>query len=391
MHDWKSIQLGDLCDSARGITYGIVKVGVYVPGGVPVIRGGDIRQNRIVFSEQKRVSAEVSNQFKRTILRGAEIVLNLIAEPGHSAVVPPSMAGYNVSRDVAVIPLIDQINRSFVNHFLRSPIAIDWLYARLQGSVTQKINLGTLRQIPVPIPPAAYQDAVAAALDALDGKIGVNDQIMTSASDLITAHYGRALDIFKLPLTLSEAVEFDFGAPFSSDHFNSQRQGLPLIRIRDLKTCQPGLWTTERLRGDVLVQPGDVVAGMDAEFRPGFWLGRSAILNQRVLRGRSRVPGGEESFVREVLRGPLGEIERHKVGTTVIHLNKRDLSTSRIHIPPARALLEFEALADPLRRRIISAAHESGKLTELRNVLLPGLMSGEIRVREAERVVGDAT
>ena len=184
MSEWHTVQLGDLCDADRGITYGIVKVGEYTPDGVPVIRGGDIRENRIVFDDEKRVSPEVSNQFKRTILQGGEIVINLIAEPGHTAVVPLSMTGFNVSRDVAVIPLLSDVNHVFVNYYLKSPEAVLWLQARLNGSVTQKINLGVLREIPVPIPPRSYQDTIAETLGALDDKIAVNDQIAHECAEV---------------------------------------------------------------------------------------------------------------------------------------------------------------------------------------------------------------
>ena len=95
--------------------------------------------------------------------------------------------------------------------------------------------------------------------------------------------------------------------------------------------------------------------------------------------------------MREILHKPLHEIERHKSGTTVIHLNKRDLETAKVDIPTTHALQAFETIANPLRTRIISAAQESAKLIELRSTLLPKLMSGEIRVRDAERIVEDAT
>jgi len=172
--EWPSTPLGELCDSERGITYGIVKVGDFVPGGVPVVRGGDIRGGRIDCDDSKRVTEEISNQFRRTILKGGEIVLNLIADPGHSAIVPRELAGHNVSRDVAVIPLDGSADVRFVDFFLKSKIAVDWLTARLQGSVTQKINLGTLRELPVPTPPLAKQKAIAAVLGALDDKIELN-------------------------------------------------------------------------------------------------------------------------------------------------------------------------------------------------------------------------
>src|SRR6266496_1229442 len=194
LNRWATRPLGELCDASRGITYGIVKVGNFVPDGIPVVRGGDIRDNRVVHDNEKRVSREVSDQFKRTLLRGGEIVLNLIAEPGHCAVVPASMAGCNVSRDVAVIPLLDCVDRTFVNYFLKWPGAIRWLNARLQGSVTQKINLGTLREIPVPIPPRPVQEAIASVLGTLDDKIVANGRLTYLLDELWLSEMAQVLD-----------------------------------------------------------------------------------------------------------------------------------------------------------------------------------------------------
>src|SRR5262249_39528856 len=149
--------------------------------------GGDIRDSRIIFDDKKRVTHEISNQFRRTILQGGEIVLNLITEPGHSAIVPKEMAGFNVSRDVAVIPLSDSVNHSFVNFFLQSQGAIDWLNARLNGSVTQKINLGVLREVPIPLPSRPQQETITGILRALDDKIAVNDRIALTGEELILA------------------------------------------------------------------------------------------------------------------------------------------------------------------------------------------------------------
>lgn len=78
--EWTSVPLGQLCHPERGITYGIVKVGDFVPDGVPVIRGGDIRDGTIVCDDSKRVSEEVSNQFRRTILKGGEGVGDVLEE-----------------------------------------------------------------------------------------------------------------------------------------------------------------------------------------------------------------------------------------------------------------------------------------------------------------------
>ena len=87
----------------------------------------------------------------------------------------------------------------------------------------------------------------------------------------------------------------------------------------------------------------------------------------------------QKSFVREVLRVPLQEIERHKSGTTVIHLNKRDLEMSTVCVPTTSAVQAFEMAADPLREKIVATAKESAILIELRDTLLPRLLSGEIQ------------
>ena len=54
-----------------------------------------------------------------------------------------------------------------------------------------------------------------------------------------------------------------YGAPFASKKFNTENLGIPLIRIRDLKSENPGVYTEEIHPKGYLVQPGDLVVGMD--------------------------------------------------------------------------------------------------------------------------------
>ena len=151
-YDWNISRLENHVQKNRGITYGIVKVGEFIPEGIPVIRGGDIKEGKIVFDDTKRVTTEVSNTFSRTILQGGEILLNLISEPGHAGIVPKSLIGCNISRDVALISLDYSVSNEFICYFLRSSLSIQWLKSRLQGTVTEKINLSILRNLPIPLP-----------------------------------------------------------------------------------------------------------------------------------------------------------------------------------------------------------------------------------------------
>lgn len=360
------------------------------------LRAGLLNEHGIDWAQAERFHAELAAKVKSKIGRpGDTIVTTKGNSVGRTGYIPSGVAQFVYSPHLSYWRSLDtsQLSPGFLYYWSRSREFTVQLQA-MAGSTDMApyLSLTDQRRLKISLPEIGVQLAVSDVLSALDNKIAINSRITATSSDLISALYERAMTwpgSVMAPLT--QVVEFDFGSPFSSKGFNSKGDGLPLLRIRDLKTFVPQLSTTERLAGDVVVVPGNVVAGMDAEFRPTFWLGRSALLNQRVLRGRSRLPGGRCSFVREVLRGPLREIELYKTGTTVIHLNKRDLELLSVAVPSSEALELFEVVADPLRERIVSAAQESAVLIDLRDTLLPGLMSGEIRVRDVEKIIEDAT
>ncbi|GHF56894.1 restriction endonuclease subunit S [Streptomyces sp. NRRL_ISP-5395] len=387
------VRLADLCDPARGITYGIVKVGDFVPGGVPVIRGGDIRDNRIVFDDSKRVTREVSEQFTRTILRGGEIILNLIAEPGHSAVVPESMTGFNVSRDVAVVPLASVVNHHYVNWYLKSPEAIDWLSARMSGTVTQKINLGVLKEIPIPTPPRIVQDGIAAVLGVLDDKIAVNERITITADELSGAIFHRAM--LKSPLqfaeqALSATAEFINGRAFTK---NATGTGRMVIRIAEINSG-PGNSTVYNdidVSEKHLARPGDVLFAWSGSLMVARWFRREAIINQHIFKC---VPknGYPQWLVSQLVHRKIDEFRAIAAdkATTMGHIQRKHLDEP-VHVPMPEALQPLHAEIGPLWGRALLAEQESLSLAALRDTLLPQLMSGRLRVKDAEKIVEDNT
>ena len=84
--------------------------------------------------------------------------------------------------------------------------------------------------------------------------------------------------------TIYSYIDVIYGAPYKSALFNDKKQGLPLIRIRDLKTYTPQYYTKEVLPNTEYVECGDIIAGMDAEFIPHIWRGEKGVLNQRLCK-----------------------------------------------------------------------------------------------------------
>ena len=178
---------------------------------------------------------------------------------------------------------------------------------------------------------------------------------------------------------LGEFATVIYGAPFSSKRFNDSVIGLPLIRIRDLTTHNPSVFTDERHPKGHLINPADIVAGMDGEFRVHIWQGSQAWLNQRVCHFEP-LPGISKVFLLEALSKPLADFEREIVGTTVIHLGKRDIDSIKLISSSVDILDAFAKITDDIYERVVANASQSLTLSALRDTLLPKLILGEVRV-----------
>ncbi len=170
-----------------------------------------------------------------------------------------------------------------------------------------------------------------------------------------------------------------YGAPFASKLFNTDGLGKPIIRIRDLKEQAFVTFTTEEHPKGHLIQPGDIVVGMDGEFRPYIWGNEPAWLNQRVCIFESNRPKGK-AFVLYTIKPLLNKIEQTQVATTVIHIGKKDFDAFEIVLPDEATLDNFDSITAPMVEKIVNNRLQNKRLAVLRDTLLSKLMSGELDV-----------
>lgn len=119
---WAKVPLADLTEKGRSITYGVVKPGDEVEDGVAFVRGGDISQGRIAVDRLRTISPQLSQTYKRTLLRGGELLISLVGNPGEVAIAPESLAGANIARQVGLVALRPVVEAQFVMYFLMSPL-----------------------------------------------------------------------------------------------------------------------------------------------------------------------------------------------------------------------------------------------------------------------------
>ena len=162
--------------TTEGISYGIVKL--FDPddvNGVKVLRCSDVLEGWIKPDNIRTVMQEVSNEYARTILSGGEVVVNVRGSLGGCAVVPKTMAGYNIAREVAKIALNDSMCNRYVMYYLLSRCFVEYRTSRLSGSVYVGLNIELLSSCPLPNPDLAEQTAIA---DYLDEKCSQIDRLI---------------------------------------------------------------------------------------------------------------------------------------------------------------------------------------------------------------------
>jgi type I restriction enzyme S subunit len=179
--------------------------------------------------------------------------------------------------------------------------------------------------------------------------------------------------------SIYEIADVVYGAPFASSQFNSDGNGRLLIRIRNLADESPGVWTPEEHPKGYTVRPGDIVVGMDGEFRAYLWGGAEAWLNQRVCAFVPK-PGYSAAFVRNSIIVPLAQVEATETATTVIHIGKNDIDRFTVIVPRSPLAEAFNRICQPWYDRIVANKQQSRTLAALRDTLLPKLISGELMV-----------
>ena len=285
-------------------------------------------------------------------------------------------------------------DEDYLYYLICSPLVRDAAIKSMVGSSgRQRVQIDVVQNLEIDLPSITEQRKIGALLRFLDDKCQLNNKINDNLLGQMQALYKSWFVDFlpfggSKPRTWAETDIYSlaniiYGAPFKSKQFNTDGVGTPIIRIRDLKDQQFATYTTEIHPKGYLLQPGDIVVGMDGEFRPYIWGNDGAWLNQRVCVFENKRPNGK-AFLYFTIKPLLYGIEQTQVATTVIHIGKKDFDAFEITLPDASTLDDFDALTTPMMRVIVSNCFENKRLAALRDILLPKLMSGEIDVSDIQ-------
>jgi len=392
--------------------------------GYPYIAIPQLKEGRIDLSDVRWISPDHFIDWTRKAKpQQHDVILSRRCNPGETAYVPAGLECALGQNLVLLRSDGSKVFPPFLRWLVRGP---DWweqigTFINV-GAIFNSLKCADIPNFKMPLPPLAEQKAIAGVLGALDDKIELNRRMNATLEEMARALFQswfvdfdpvRAKLDGRLPTGLDKATaglfpakfqdstlgpipqgwyvgsiyeiaDVIYGAPFASELFNSSREGKPLIRIRDLADESPGVWTPEVQPKGYTVRPGDIVVGMDGEFRAYLWGGSEAWLNQRVCVFAPKA-GFSAVFVRNSIFARLAEVEATETATTVIHIGKNDIDRFTVIVPDAPVAEAFKRLCQPWYDQIVAHKQQSRTLAALRDTLLPKLLSGELGVVAAEK------
>ena len=387
--DWEVKTIGKigLFSKGNGISRAESNTGI-----IPSVRYGEIytTHDNYIKKFYSFISLEIANRAKK--LKVGDILFTASGETkediGKNVAFIDDIEAYAGGDIIILSP--KNADSLFLGYLFNAPYVAKQKANKGQGDAVVHITKDSLRDIVVAIPKfISEQTAIATALSdtdaliaALDKKIAKKQQIKQGAmQQLLTGK--KRLPGFSgewVEKRLGEGLRFQTGDPFSSLYFNANKQGIRLIKNRDLKSDDQVIYYSGSYTSDFLVNNGDVLIGMDGDFLPCIWNKGTALLNQRV--GRLIFKSDwNPNFLFYYLYNPLKDLQEATGATTVKHLSHKDVEEMVLPLPPTSN--EQTAIAQILTdmdNEIAKLEKERDKYKDLKAGMMQVLLTGKVRL-----------
>ena len=438
--EWPTTTIEEIAEKvAMGPFGSSIKVETFVPNGIPIISGQHLHGIRVSDAPGFNfITNEHGQRLANANVQRGDIIFTHAGNIGQAAYIPEDseFARYVISQRQFYM----RCDRSkslpeFVALYFKSSEGQHQLLANSSQvgvpSIAQPVTY--LRTIELPLPPLAEQRAIAHILGTLDDKIELNRRMNETLEAMTRALFkdwfvdfgptrakmeGRdpylapeLWDLFPDKLdedgkpegwetqSVIDQAEWVNGAAYGNMHFSNAHDALPVVKIAELKAgvTKNTKRTNTELGDKYRIRDRELLfswsGNPDTSIDTFIWTGGEAWLNQHIFAVRdngARTPAFLYTMLKW-LKPEFAEIARNKQTTGLGHVTKQDLKRMQIYVGPRELLEESEHLIGPLHARMQTNLVENMTLAQTRDLLLPKLMSGEIRVSDADKIVQEFT
>ena len=402
----QEIQLTEVIkDIAAGPFGSNLKVSCFVNEGFPIVDGANLKRFKVTDNITKFVTEEKARSLHRSIAKRGDVVVTISGTLGQIAYIPNdskyeeylcSQRQFRVTFDttkVYVPYLVFYFHTYEGQHKILS-------FANQVGVPALSQPLKNFRQITVQLPDIKTQKKIANIVEVLNGKIEENENINNN----LEQQYISIVDNLLSKLTqykiysLLEVADCQNGRAFYKEGYDPN--GAFVIDLGNVNTSgnfirtaadkyisldrykEPKLEKYRVYKNDIVMVMTDRKSTMELLgkvgkiYKDGYYL-----LNQRMYRIRAK-EGINTNYLYACLNSTETSnfLKRKALGSVQKYVNTGEINSIEIKVPSSEKMEEIASILDPIFLQMESNILENESLNELRDILLPKLMSGELDV-----------
>lgn len=429
--EWKTYRIDELAQVKSGKRLPLGHALCELPTRYPYIRLVDIVDGNIKKDNLLYLKEETKKIIEKYIVNSDDVCLAIVGNTiGLVFYVENKFDGFNLTENAARLTKFKEfVNSKFIYYYLISPLGQNEIISRTVGSAQGKLPLYNINSFPVNLPPRYLQDAIAEFLSYLDERISLLRETNTTLEAIAQALFkswfvdfdpvhakqqGRApegMDAQTAALFPDSFEESELGmVPKGwrvkaldqiADYLNGLAlqkfpptgvDDLPVIKIAQLrKGDSVGADKASRtIKPEYIIKDGDVLFSWSGSLEVEVWCGGEGALNQHLFKVTSeKYPKWLYLLATKFFLNEFRQIAASKA-TTMGHIQRKHLSDAKLALPNEDLIQKTSSIFEPILDRYIANSLQAKELAELRDTLLPRLISGQLRLPEAQALVEEA-
>lgn len=393
MSEWKEYTIEDIAKVIGGGTPNTT-TNEYWNGPIPWLTPKDLTgySNTYISKGERSISEMGLAKSSARLLPSGTVLLTSRAPIGYVAIAKTEIATNQGFKNLVVRS--NKANNIYIYYWVKANV--DYLKQHGSGTTFAEISGSVLKQLEILLPPLPEQSAIASVLSSLDDKIDLLHRQNQTLEQMAETLHESWFEERELNSRISDLIELQNGYAFKSKSF----QGLGENRVLKIKNISGGIVdieTTEFVRKEITetldekfsISTGDILFAMT-----GAKIGKMGIipkteyklwLNQRVGLFKERYYGSR--FLAYLhLKSDYGKdyIDNTATGSAQPNISGTGIENCEFPEINEREIIEYSAQLVPLFEKLIFNLGQIQKIEAIRNVLLPKLMSGEVRVKMSD-------
>ena len=400
-----------------------------VESGYPYVAIPQLRSGRLDLSDVRWIAPiDYLDWTQKAKPLPDDVILSRRCNPGETAVAPPDLE-FAVGQNLVLLRSDGRkVYPPFLRWLVRGPEWWEQIGKFINvGAVFDSLRCADVPKFELRIPPLSEQRAIAHILGTLDDKIELNrrtnetleamaralfklwfvdfDLVRAKAEGRDPGLTGSLTDLFPDRLVDSELGEIPEGWEVRSldriadflnglalqKHPPTNGESLSVIKIAQLRagSTDGADRASVDIAPDYVIQDGDVLFSWSGSLECVLWAAGAGALNQHLFKVTSDTFPSWLCYLG--IHHHLEEFRHIAAGkaTTMGHIQRHHLSDAKLPIPPPELLRAMDAVMAPMLESTWRRDAQSRTLAAQRDAFLPKLISGELRLKDAETVLAN--